>query len=57
MDTYPRGASALGVLDLVGNVWQWTDQYQDEHTRAAILKGGNSYRPDKSAGIFRRPGS
>ena len=24
----------------MGNVWQWTDEFQDAHTRAAILKGG-----------------
>jgi formylglycine-generating enzyme required for sulfatase activity len=52
VDAYPQGASAFGVLDLVGNVWQWTDEFQDEHTRAAILKGGSYYRPDKSMWYF-----
>jgi formylglycine-generating enzyme required for sulfatase activity len=52
VDAYPRGASAFGVLDLVGNVWQWTDEFQDEHTRAAILKGGSYYRPDNSDWYF-----
>ena len=31
--SYPRGASPFGVLDLVGNVWQFTDEFSDEHTR------------------------
>jgi len=48
----PQGVSAFGVLDLVGNVWQWTDEFQDDHTRAAILKGGSYYRPDKSGWYF-----
>jgi iron(II)-dependent oxidoreductase len=52
VDAYPQGASSFGVLDLVGNVWQWTDEYQDLHTRAAILKGGSYYRPDKSGWYF-----
>jgi gamma-glutamyl hercynylcysteine S-oxide synthase len=52
VDAYPQGASPFGVLDLVGNVWQWTDECQDEHTRAAILKGGSYYRPDKSMWYF-----
>jgi formylglycine-generating enzyme required for sulfatase activity len=52
VDAYPQGASPFGVLDLVGNVWQWTDEFHDDHTRAAILKGGSNYRPDKSDWYF-----
>jgi iron(II)-dependent oxidoreductase len=52
VDAYPQGASPFGVLDLVGNVWQWTDEFQDEHTRAAIVKGGSYYRPSRSMWYF-----
>jgi iron(II)-dependent oxidoreductase len=52
VDAYPQGASPFGVLDMVGNVWQWTDEFQDDHTRAAILKGGSYYRPDESGWYF-----
>lgn len=52
VDAHPAGASPFGVLDLVGNVWQWTDEYQDEHTRAAILRGGSSYQPQTSHWYF-----
>ena len=52
VDAHPRGASPFGVMDLVGNVWQWTDEYQDEHTRAGILRGGSSYRPQTSHWYF-----
>lgn len=45
VDAHPKGASEFGVMDLVGNVWQWTDEYTDEHTRAAILRGGSHYQP------------
>jgi formylglycine-generating enzyme required for sulfatase activity len=37
VDAHPAGASPFGVMDLVGNVWQWTDEYTDEHTRGGIL--------------------
>jgi gamma-glutamyl hercynylcysteine S-oxide synthase len=52
VDAHPDAASPFGVLDLVGNVWQWTDEYVDEHTRAAILRGGSSYQPQTSHWYF-----
>lgn len=52
VDAHPGGQSPFGVLDLVGNVWQWTDEYRDEHTRAAIVRGGSSYQPQTSHWYF-----
>jgi len=52
VDAHPQGKSPFGVEDLVGNVWQWTDEYVDEHTRAAILRGGSYYRPQGSRWYF-----
>ncbi len=52
VDAFPKGASSYGVMDLTGNVWQWTDEFRDEHTRAAILRGGGYYRPGGSRWYF-----
>ena len=52
VDAHPKGASPFGVLDLVGNVWQWTDEFLDEHTRTAILRGGSYYQPQGSIWYF-----
>jgi formylglycine-generating enzyme required for sulfatase activity len=52
VDAHPQGASPFGVMDLTGNVWQWTDEYVDEHTRAAILRGGSHYQPQTSHWYF-----
>jgi hypothetical protein len=54
VDAHPAGASPFGVLDLVGNVWQWTDEFQDPQTRAAVLRGGSSYRLTGSKWYFPR---
>lgn len=52
VDAFPKGASPFGVMDLVGNIWQWTDEVVDEHTRNGILKGGSYYQPQGSLWYF-----
>jgi len=52
VDAFLAGASAFGVLDLAGNVSQWTDEFRDEHTRAAIVRGGAFYQPRGSIWYF-----
>ena len=52
VDAHPQGASPFGVMDLVGNIWQWTDEYEDEHTRAAVVRGSCSYHPQTSHWYF-----
>jgi formylglycine-generating enzyme required for sulfatase activity len=52
VDAHPRGSSPFGVMDLVGNVWQWTEEFVDEHTRAGILRGGSYYQPQGSIWYF-----
>jgi iron(II)-dependent oxidoreductase len=52
VSTFPEGASPFGVLHLIGNVSQWTDEYRDPHTRAAIVRGGASYQPRGSIWYF-----
>lgn len=52
VDAHPKGASPFGVMDLVGNVWQWTEEFTDEHTVAGILRGGSYYQPQGSIWYF-----
>jgi iron(II)-dependent oxidoreductase len=52
VDAHPAGASPFGAMDMTGNVWQWTDEYVDEHTRAAIVRGGSYYEPQGSMWYF-----
>ena len=49
---YPTGESSYHVRDLVGNVWQWTDEYTDDHTRAAIVRGGSYFHATTSMWYF-----
>lgn len=56
VNAYPGGKSPFGVMDMTGNVWQWTDEYIDEHTRSAVLKGGGYYRATTSRWYFPEAG-
>jgi formylglycine-generating enzyme required for sulfatase activity len=47
--SYPRGANPHGLQDLVGCVWQLTnDEYQSGNYRYVILKGGSYFKPSGS---------
>jgi len=48
----PAADSPFGVADMVGNVWQYTDEFQDAHTRGVLLRGGSNYRPTGSNWYF-----
>ena len=52
VSAYPKSASLFGMKDMVASVWQWTDEYVDEHTRSAILKGGSYYHARISEWYF-----
>ncbi|WP_229255947.1 hypothetical protein [Duganella fentianensis] len=43
---------SVGVEGLVGSVWQWTSEFADQHTRAAVLRGGSYYQPQNSYWYF-----
>ncbi len=52
VDAFPTDSSKFGVRGMVGNVWQWTDEYTDDHTRFAVLKGGSYFKPQTSNWYF-----
>ncbi|MFX4377452.1 SUMF1/EgtB/PvdO family nonheme iron enzyme, partial [Acinetobacter baumannii] len=52
---YPQAASPFGVQEMVGHLWQWTDEFEDERTRAAIVRGGSPYQPQGASWYFPNP--
>jgi formylglycine-generating enzyme required for sulfatase activity len=46
---HPSGASPFGVEDMVGNVWQMTDEiYNNGSYRFSVIRGGSYYHPTQS---------
>lgn len=53
VDAHPAGCSiASRVCDLVGNTWEMTDAFVDQHNRAVVLKGGSRYHASGSMWYF-----
>jgi formylglycine-generating enzyme required for sulfatase activity len=49
VDAFPSGRSPFGVLDLIGNVWQLTnDVYNNGTFIFGMLRGGSYFRPTSS---------
>ena len=49
VDAFPQGAGPFGTMDLVGNVWQLTnDVYDNGSYYFVIIRGGSYYRPSSS---------
>ena len=53
VDFHLKGASKFGVIDLIGNVCEWTygdDNHRLDHSYTAILKGGSSWHTAENLG-------
>ena len=49
VNEYPGGSSPFGVMDMVGNVWQLTnDLYDNGSHYFIIIRGGSYYHPTSS---------
>ncbi len=49
VDAFPKGKSPFGVEDMVGNVWQLTnDEYDNGSYSFIIIKGGSFFKPSSS---------
>jgi formylglycine-generating enzyme required for sulfatase activity len=49
VDAFPKGQSPNGVFDLVGNVWQMTnDIYFNGTNYLGVIRGGSYYKPESS---------
>jgi len=49
VDAFPKGQSQYGVSDLVGNIWQLTnDMYFNGTNYFIIIRGGSFYKPESS---------
>jgi formylglycine-generating enzyme required for sulfatase activity len=49
VDAFPKGISPFNIADMVGNVWQMTnDVYDNGSYFFNIIRGGSYYKPTSS---------
>jgi len=49
VDAFPKGQSPCGAVDMVGNVWQMTnDMYFNGTDYFTVIRGGSYFRPESS---------
>ena len=49
VDAFPKGQSPCGAIDMVGNVWQMTnDMYFNGTDYFTVIRGGSYFRPESS---------
>jgi iron(II)-dependent oxidoreductase len=49
VDAFPKGQSPYGAVDMVGNVWQITnDLYFNGSNYFTVIRGGSYYKPESS---------
>ena len=49
---FPNASSVTGAEELVGHIWQWTDEFCDTHTCRGVVRGGHWWRPMASMWYF-----
>ena len=55
VDAHPAGASPFGVMDMVGNVWQWTDEFTTNTPAPESCAAEATISRRARSGISRRP--
>ncbi|MGB7511655.1 MAG: SUMF1/EgtB/PvdO family nonheme iron enzyme [Pelodictyon phaeoclathratiforme] len=55
--SYPDGATPEGLHDLLGNVWEWMDNWYDENKQFRSMRGGSWFNDADALRCSSRSGS
>ena len=54
---FPNGATPDGLMDMAGNVWEWTATWQDEKQERRVVRGGAAFNDEVALRCVSRDGN
>jgi hypothetical protein len=57
VNAHPEGATPEGVMDMAGNIWEWTATWWDEKKEQRVLRGGACFNEESALRCTARHGN
>jgi formylglycine-generating enzyme required for sulfatase activity len=57
VNAFPDGATPEGLMDMAGNIWEWTATWLDEKQEQRVVRGGGGFNDEVALRCVSRDGN